>query len=136
VLASTAARVLSWYFKTRDRLDSPVMFILDGESARPGDPWAIQGRWEIVPSARVRETLLAETATVALALARIPERDRLILIARYDPARGITDKELAGALDCAREGARAAHAAALVAFGEQLVKMGLVHMNGKPKWAG
>jgi hypothetical protein len=57
-------------------------------------------------------------------------------VARYDPERGVTDRELASALGCDRERARAAHTAALVALGEQLVEMGLVHMNGKPTWAG
>jgi hypothetical protein len=35
---------------------------------------------------------------------------------------------------CTRQCARQAHTAALVALGQQLVGMGLVHMNGKPTW--
>jgi len=137
LLASTAARVLSWYFRTRDLLDSPVQFTLQAEATRYGDdPWQITSRWDIAPSARRRETLLAEVSTIGLALARVPERDSLILVPRYDPSRGISDEQLAKALHCDREGVGAAHAAALVALGEQLVKMGLIHMNGKPTWAG
>ena len=90
----------------------------------------------IIFSGRAREELLAEVSTVGLALARIPDRDRLILVERYDPERGITDRELAKALHCDRESARAAHTAALVALGDQLVRMGLIYCNGKPTWAG
>jgi hypothetical protein len=137
MLASTAARVLSWYFRTRAVLDSPVQFTVVTEATAYGDdPWQITSRWDVAPSARRRETLLAEVSTIGLALMRIPERDRAILECRYDPDRGITDRQLAEALGCDREDARAAHTSALIALGGQLVKMGLVHMNGKPSWAG
>jgi hypothetical protein len=126
LLASTAARVLGWYFRSRARLDAPVRLELDGEHA---DAY-------LSISGRARADLLAETSTVAVALARIAERDRLILLARYDPDRRITDLQLAKALHCDRETARDAHTAALVALGAQLVRIGLVHMNGKPTWAG
>ena len=136
MLASTAARVLSWYFKTRDLLDSPVQFTMTEATRYGDDPWQITSRWDVAPSARRRETLLAEVSTIGLALARVPERDRAILECRYDPDRGVTDRQLAEALGCDREGARAAHTAALVALGGQLVRMGLIHMNGRPTWAG
>jgi hypothetical protein len=135
MLASTAARVLSWYFRTRDVLDSPVQFTIQTEATAYGDdPWQITSRWDVAPSARRRETLLAEVSTIGLALMRIPERDRAILECRYDPARGVTDWQLAEALGCDRENARAAHAAALAALGGQLVRQGLIHMNGRPTW--
>lgn len=135
MLASTAARVLSWYFRTRGLLDSPIQFTVVTEATRYGDdPWAITSRWDIAPSARRRETLLAEVCTVGLALARVSDRDRAILVERYDPDRGITDRQLAEALGCDREEAREAVTGALVALGGQLVRMGLVHMNGKPTW--
>lgn len=125
MLASTAARVLSWYYRTREQLDAPVGFQLDHA----------RDLWEIVPSARQRETLLVELSTVGLALSRLPVGTRLLLECRYDPDRGLTDRDLARALHCDREGAREAHTAALVALGTQLVNMGLIHMNGRPTWA-
>jgi hypothetical protein len=137
MLASTAARVVSWYFKTRDLLDSPIQFTVVTEATRYGDdPWQITSRWDVAPSARRRETLLAEVSTIGLALMRIPDRDRAILVERYDPDRGITDRQLAEVLGCDREQARAAHTSALIALGGQLVRQGLIHMNGRPTWAG
>jgi DNA-directed RNA polymerase specialized sigma24 family protein len=137
MLASTAARVLSWYFRTRAVLDSPVQFTIQTEATAYGDdPWQITSRWDVAPSARRRETLLAEVSTIGLALMRIPDRDRAILVERYDPDRGITDRQLAEALGCDREEAREAVAVALVALGGQLVRQGLIHMNGRPTWAG
>jgi len=90
----------------------------------------------VAPSARRREELLAEVCTVGLALMRLDDQDRVILTARYDPQRGITDRQLAEALGCTREAARAAHTAALVSLGVQLVRQGLIKMNGRPTWAG
>ncbi len=125
MLASTAARVLGWYFRSRARLDAPVRLELDGERAEA----------YLSMSGRARGDLLAEVGTVSVALAWICERDRLILLARYDPDRGVTDRELAQALHCDREGARGALSAALLALGGQLVRMGLIHMNGRPTFA-
>jgi hypothetical protein len=127
VLASTTARVLGWYFRSRARLDDPARLELDGD--HPDMYLNLSGR--------ARAELLAEVATVSLALARIPERDRLILLERHDPDRGgLTDLELARALHTSRAGARAAHTAALLALGAQLARQGLIHMNGRPTWAG
>lgn len=124
MLASTSARVLVWYYRTREQLDAPAGFRLD----------AAHELWELVPSARRREALLVEVSTIGLALSRLPAGQRRLLECRYDPARGLTDGELARGLACDVTQAREAHTRALVGLGEQLVRMGLVHMNGKPTW--
>jgi hypothetical protein len=55
-----------------------------------------------VPSAHRREALLIEICTIRLGLNSLADRDRLILIERYDPDRGLTDPDLAIAVDCDR----------------------------------
>lgn len=125
MLAATSAKVLTWYYKSRNALDDPVGLRLD--TARQ--------LWELIPTARARENLLAEVCTVGLALSRLPVAERLILECTHNPDRRVTDRELASALHTDRDGARTAHLEALVALGHQLVKAGLISMNGHPSWS-
>jgi len=79
--------------------------------------------WQVPLGARRREALLIAVCSVGIALSRLSLLHRKILEARYDPARGMTDRQIAQALALNVAEARAVHVGALLALAGELAKL-------------